>query len=142
MKTLIVEDDFTSRLLLQKILGAYGPYCLAEDGCQAVEAVRVALKLGKPFDLICLDIMMPEMDGQTALKQIRDLEEANGIESTCRAKIIMTTALADRANVINACQQQCDYYLIKPIDKARLLDEMRKLGLISLQEGGEGPCES
>lgn len=114
---------------------AYGPYVLAEDGGQAVEAVRVALKLGKPYDLICLDIMMPKTDGQTALKQIRELEEAKGIRSNCRAKVIMTTAHADRANVIEACQQQCDYYLVKPIDKARLLDELCELGLITLQKG-------
>ena len=142
MKTLIVEDDFTSRLLLRKILETYGPYHLAEDGRQAVEAVRFALVTGQPYDLICLDIMMPKMDGQAALKEIRALEETKGIVPACRAKVIMTTALADRANVIEAGMQHCDSYLVKPIDKARLLNKLRELGLIPSQEGEGKPCES
>ena len=130
MKTLIVEDDFTSSLLLQKILGAYGPYCLAKDGYQAVEAVRVALNLGKPFDLICLDIMMPELDGQAALMQIRDLEKAKGIWSSSGSKVVMTTALGDMKNVARAFEGFADAYLTKPIDKTKLLDTLRQLALI------------
>ena len=130
MKTLIVEDDYVSRLVLQTILGVYGPYFLAEDGQKAVEAVRVALRLLRPFDLICLDIMMPKMNGQEALRQIRELEEANGRGPERRAKIIMITAIADRDNVIEASQNQCDYYLVKPFDKTKLLKELHKLGLV------------
>jgi two-component system chemotaxis response regulator CheY len=130
MKTLIVEDDFTSRMLLQEFLQPYGPTHVAVNGTEAVEAVDTALADGVPYDLICLDIMMPEMDGQTALKHIRDLEEARGIFSTRGAKIVMTTALDDVKNVVNAFRGLCDTYLMKPIDRAELLKELRKLELI------------
>lgn len=130
MKTLIVEDDFTNRLLLQEFLLPYGLPQVAVNGVEAVEAVRTALEAGAPYDLVCLDIMMPEMDGQAALRRIRDLETARGIQSTKGMKIIMTTALDDVKNIVSAFSGLCDAYLIKPIDRAELLKELRKLKLI------------
>ena len=91
MKVLIVEDDFDSALLLQKLITQYGECRTAVNGREAVLAFHVALDAGQPYDLICLDIMMPEMDGQAALKGMRAMEEARGIASTHGAKIIMTT---------------------------------------------------
>ena len=78
MRTLIVEDDFTSRLLLQTYLSRYGECHVAINGKEAVEAFRMSKQNGSKYDLICMDIMMPEMDGQTALREIRALEEAGG----------------------------------------------------------------
>ena len=130
MKTLIVEDDFTSRLLLQELLKSYGPLHVAVNGKEAVEAAIAAREAGEPYDLICLDIMMPEMDGQEALRRIREQEEARNTLSSNGAKIVMTTALDDIKNVSAAYQSLCDGYLTKPIQKAKLLEELRKLELI------------
>lgn len=130
MKTLIVEDDFTSRLYLQEILKKYGPTSVAINGRDAVEAVRAAVESGAPFDLITLDIMMPEMDGQAALTEIRRVEETGGISAIYGAKVIMTTALGDSKNILTSFKGQCDVYLTKPVDKVKLLDALRKLKLI------------
>ena len=130
MKTLIVEDEFTSRALLREILKRYGVPDIAMNGKQAVDAVSAALQAGEPFDLICLDIVMPEMNGHEALKRIRQLEVEAGVETEKRAKVIMTTALADRSNVLEAIQGQCDYFLVKPIDSRALLEELRRMKLI------------
>ncbi len=130
MKTLIVEDDFTSRFLLQAILKDYGPAYIAVNGKEAVAAVGAALDAKEPFDLICMDIMMPEMDGQTALKAIRELEVARGILSSCGAKIVMTTALHDMKNIGAAFNGLADGYLTKPIDKAKLHQTLRDYNLI------------
>jgi len=130
VKTLIVEDEFTSRALLREILKRFGVPQIAVNGREGVEAVRTALEDGAPFDLICLDIMMPEMDGQEALRRIRTLETKAGIDAEKRAKVIMTTALADRNTVVEAINAQCDYFLVKPIDGRVLLDELRRFGLI------------
>jgi two-component system chemotaxis response regulator CheY len=129
MRTLIVEDDFTSRLLMQEILNRYGPTHIAANGREAVEAVKVALDKNEFYDLICMDIHMPEMDGQTSLKHIRKLEEDRGIFSTDGAKIVMTTALNDMHNVAQSFNGLCDAYMVKPIDRAKLLAHLRKLGL-------------
>jgi two-component system chemotaxis response regulator CheY len=130
MKTLIVEDEITSRVLLRELLKRFGLPHVAMNGKEAVAAVSTAILAGDPYDLICLDIMMPEMDGQEALKRIRQLETGAQIPAEKRAKVIMTTALADRDNVLEAIQGQCDYFLVKPIDGRALLDELRLLGLI------------
>ena len=130
MKTLIVEDDFTSRLLLQELLKSYGPSHIAVNGEEAVKAVNVALEAGEHYDLICLDIMMPKMDGHEALRIFRDQEEARGIRSSEGAKIVMTTALNDIQSVMEAYRNLCDGYLTKPIEKAKLLEELRNLKLI------------
>lgn len=130
MKTLIVEDDFTSRLLMQEILKDHGPAHVAINGEEAVTAVRQALEAEDHYDLICLDIMMPEMDGQEALRRIRELEEAHGILSSSGAKIIMTTSLNDMKNVGDAFNSLCDAYLVKPIQKGQLLEQLRELTLI------------
>lgn len=131
MKILIVEDDFTSRLLLQTILSAYGECHIAVNGKEAIDAFALALEEGKPYQLICLDVMMPEVDGMEALKIIRDLEEAKGINSSVGVKIIMTTALGDPKNVIGAFKSLCDAYLVKPVNKSKLLDYLRSFGLIA-----------
>lgn len=130
MKTLIVEDDFTSRVLLQKLLEGYGTCHFAVNGREAVDATRLAIEEGEPYDLICMDIMMPVMDGQKALGEMRHLEETTVVSGPYRAKIIMTTAVADKTNVIKACEQRCDGFLVKPIQKARLEEYLRKLELI------------
>ena len=130
MKTLIVEDDPISSLPLQEFLNSYGPTQIVVNGEEAVETVRVALEAGEPYDLICLDIMLPEMDGHEVLQQIRALEEARDISLTCGAKIVMTTTLGDIKNVAAAYRELCDGYLVKPIGKAKLLDELRRLRLI------------
>jgi two-component system, chemotaxis family, chemotaxis protein CheY len=130
LKTLVVEDDFTSRLLLQELLKSYGVSHIAVNGKEAVAAVRAALEAGEPYGLVCLDFMMPEMDGQQALEGIRALEQGRGIVSTRGAKIVMTTALGDMKNVDAAYMSLCDAYLTKPIRKAKQIEALRELGLI------------
>ena len=131
MKTLIVEDDFTSRLLLQKILSPFGECTLATNGEEAVQAFMDSkTQSAAPYDLICLDIMMPGMDGQTALGKIREIEKDVGIEHGKGAKIIMMTALKDKKNVMTAFYEFCDAYMVKPIDKAKLMEHLRNFELL------------
>lgn len=130
MKYLIVEDDFAGRRLLQRYLSDYGECDIAVDGKEAVEAFRQALEDNEPYDLICLDIMMPNMDGRDALKAIRQIENERGIRGLDGVKVIMTTALGDSKNVVGSFREGCEAYIVKPIEKKKFLEEMEKLGLI------------
>ncbi len=130
LRVLLVEDDFASRLLLQSFLSRYGECHIAVNGKEAVEAFRSALDEGQSYGLICMDIMMPEMDGREAVRQVRALEEARGIFSTRGAKIVMTTAVNDFREVVRCFQDLCDAYLTKPISLVKLLRQMRSWQLI------------
>ena len=130
MKGLIVEDDFTSRKLLLAFLGKHGSCDVAVDGKEAINAFETAFRDGDPYDLICLDIMMPEIDGHGVLRSIRDFEEKNHVLPEKRVKIVMTSALGDPKNVLNAFQSGCEAYLEKPLDKSSLMTELQKLGLV------------
>jgi two-component system, chemotaxis family, chemotaxis protein CheY len=130
LRCLLVEDDFTSRLVLQTFLSRYGECHIAVNGREAVEAFRSAFEQGQRYDLICMDIMMPEMDGREAVRQMRAFEEAHGVLSTYGAKIIMTTALDNVKEVIRSFQVLCDAYLVKPIDLAQLLALMKTYRLV------------
>lgn len=130
MKTLVVEDDCTSREVMKKLLQPYSDVDVAANGDEAVEAVQRALDGGEPYDLICLDIMMPIMDGQEALEHIRQIEETSGICAGKGSKIIMTTALSDKRSIMRAFNSQCEGYIVKPIEKAKLLDQLRTLGIL------------
>jgi len=131
MRVLVVEDDFTSRKILQKILAPFGEVHIAVNGLEAVEAFTQSLDDNHSYDLICMDIMMPEMDGQTALKRIRALEKDRGVPPPDEVKIIMTTALDDPKNVVEAYYKGgATSYVPKPIDKHMLLHLIKTLGLI------------
>ena len=93
-------------------------------------AFREAQKSNQYYDLICMDIMMPEMDGRTAVREIRALEEANGILSTKGVKIIMTTAVDDVKSVMLSYKALCDAYLFKPIDTQKLLEHIKEFHLV------------
>jgi len=131
MRMLVVEDDFTSRKILQKILGPYGEIDIAVNGLEAVQAFFQSLDDNNRYDLICMDIMMPEMDGQTALRKIREIEKDRGIPPAQEVKVIMTTALDDPKNVVEAYYKGgATSYVPKPIDKHMLLHLLKNLGLI------------
>lgn len=110
LKVLIAEDDDTSQMLISKSVRSISKEILkAKTGIEAVEICRT----NPDVDLILMDIQMPEMDGYTATRKIR--------EFNANVKIIAQTAYAltgDKEKAINA---GCDNYITKPISKDHLL---------------------
>lgn len=130
MKILLAEDDFVTRKFMTGFLSKYGECDVTVDGMEAVDAFMMALEEDKPYDLICLDVMMPVMDGYQALKSIRKIEKEHGISEDDMAKIIMTTALNEEKNVKKAFELGCTVYCAKPIDMAKLKSTLEMLELI------------
>lgn len=130
MKCLVVEDEFSTRLFLQKFLQKYGEVHIAANGREAVEAVHLALSEGEPYDLITMDMMMPEMTGLEALNKIREVEATFEIMSGQGGKIIIVSALSDGKTIISSFKDQCDGYLVKPLDAQKLTNYLEEFKLI------------
>lgn len=129
MRILIAEDDYVSRKFLYKFMSRFGDCDVTVDGMEAIEVFLMALEEKKYYDLVCLDIMMPEVDGIKVLKTIRKLEAERSLPEEKKAKIIMTTALNATEEIYDSFDSGSEAYAVKPIDTARLEDVMSRLGL-------------
>ena len=128
MKYLIVDDDLINRKLLTALLKPYGACDISTNGREAVDAVVASMDASTPYDIIFLDIMMPEMNGHESLQEIRRLEAERGASLGKGAKIVMVTALGDSRNVLSAFSEGAEYYLVKPIQQKKLHDLMEEMG--------------
>jgi two-component system, chemotaxis family, chemotaxis protein CheY len=132
MRFLIVEDDFGSRRVLQALLKPYGICDVVVDGEEAIDAFKLAWEENDPYCAIFMDIMLPKLDGQKALLKIREIESAMGVSFRDEAKVIMTTALEDPKNVVEAFHKGgAASYLVKPITKEKLTAELIKAQVIT-----------
>ncbi|MEO5334012.1 MAG: response regulator [Magnetococcus sp. YQC-5] len=131
MKILIADDDTNSRMVLTTILSPYGECHEATNGTEAVAAFKRSLDENAPFQLVCMDIMMPEMDGQEAILAIRAEEKAHHVSANDETVVIMTSALDTLDSIIRSFDQGgCNAYLGKPIRKTALLEKLRNYSLI------------
>lgn len=130
MKILLAEDDFSTRKFMQKCLSKYGDCDVTVDGMEAMEAYRFGLEEEEPYDLVCLDVMMPVLDGYQALKGIRDIEKEKALDETKISKIVMVTALNDKRNVQKAFDLGCDAFSGKPFDPEKFEATLSELGLL------------
>ena len=116
-KILIVDDEEKNRKVLGVMLAHYGYDCAtAVDGAEA-------LAKAKEYDpdLIFLDIMMPEMDGYAACRELK------GDKATCEIPVVMVTALTDRGSRLKGLEAGASDFLTKPIDKNELLLRTKNL---------------
>ncbi|MGE5701209.1 MAG: response regulator [Clostridia bacterium] len=114
-KVLIVDDAAFMRMMIKEILTKNGYTVVGEasDGAQALEKYK---ELGP--DLVTMDITMPEMDGITALKEIKRLD--------ANARVIMCSAMGQQAMVIDAIQAGAKDFIVKPFQADRVLEAIKK----------------
>jgi two-component system chemotaxis response regulator CheY len=130
MRVLIVDDDFYSRVMLHDMMRPVAECHIAVNGEEALEAFKRALDAGRPYDLVCMDLVMPEMDGQQALREMRAYEEDLGLDDERRCKVIVISMLEDSRETNDAFfLGGADCFLVKPIDETRFMAEIRALGL-------------
>lgn len=130
LRILLAEDDFATRKFMLKFLEKYGDVDVTVDGMEAVDAFLMSLEDEEPYDLVCLDVMMPVMDGYQALMGIRNIEKQRNVAPEDMAKVIMTTALNDERNVKKAFELGCTVYSGKPLNVDKFQEVLTKLGLI------------
>lgn len=131
MKSLIVDDDHKNRKVLKAMVAELGECEAVDCGRNAVSAFKKAWEIWRPFNLILLDILMPEIDGKQVLRKIREIEIEKNISEPHRAKIIMVTALSEKKMVLECLRDGCNDYIVKPIDGRLLFEKIGKLGLMN-----------
>ncbi|WP_320007273.1 response regulator [Maridesulfovibrio sp.] len=130
---LVVDDDFGSRKILSTFLSRYMPCYIAKDGVEAIQAFSESLSGNTPrFDIIMLDIMMPNIDGLQACKAIRQLERSRNIDSFgSEAKIFIVSSLSDEKTIHKAVYEcHADSFIIKPVTFDALEKQMVRFKLI------------
>ncbi|MCP3900403.1 MAG: response regulator [Desulfobacteraceae bacterium] len=127
MKTLIVDDDFISRSKMEAIMESYGECVVAENGTEAISTFLTSLKDDKPFDIIMLDIAMPDMDGTEVLYNIRKIEKNHNNAEENQTKIIMVTSHSDKGHLVTCVQAGCDDYVVKPFNLKSISSKIEKI---------------
>jgi len=120
LRILIAEDDPVNRELLSKVLAPLGDCETASDGIETVEAVIQAHEEDRPFDVLCLDIMMPRVDGIMALRAIRDAEKHMKVPVGKRVKVIILSALNEEQARATGLDPLYEAYMEKPLDLTKL----------------------
>lgn len=130
MKILIADDDSGNSRILHSLLSEYGECNCVVNGQAAVFAFKKALSSGTPYALVMMDIMMPMLDGNEAVKEIRRAEKEMDVKKVNEVPIVMVTSLAEQKDVMKAMGSGASWYMIKPISKDNLLDVMKKYKLV------------
>jgi two-component system chemotaxis response regulator CheY len=130
LKFLIAEDNLISRRILQELLSTEGDCDIAVNGQEAIDSFAFGHESKRPYDVIFMDIMMPELDGMEALSAIRALETMMDIPPQLGVKVIITTALNEPRTVIKAFNEcGADAYIVKPLNRQKLVKELWALNL-------------
>ena len=128
MKCLIVEDELKSRHIFKDLLSSFGECDIAVNGQEAIDSFRLAHELKRPYDVIFMNVTMPVVDGLTALREIRCLEQRMEMPPGLKVKAVMMTAPGDPRSVIKAFKEgEANSFLVKPITKQKLDKEMATL---------------
>jgi two-component system chemotaxis response regulator CheY len=129
MRILVVDDDSVSRMKLSAILRGYGTCETADDGAEAIKLFEEAHKDLSAYDLITMDIEMPDMSGQDVVNKIRETEALLKLTNGQAAKILMVTAKTSLKEVSSSYYRGCNGYLTKPINPAAVAKALEELGI-------------
>ncbi|PAP81601.1 hypothetical protein B1759_09850 [Rubrivirga sp. SAORIC476] len=123
LNVLVAEDNVINQKVITRLLASLGvtPVVVA-DGNEAVTAIQSRAEAGRPFDIVLMDIMMPEMDGLTATRAIRALGT-----SFRQPHIIALTANVMQGDRERCLAAGCDAYLPKPVRRDQLVEALTHL---------------
>ena len=130
LNTLIIEDEPVASAIVKIALEGQSDYSVAESGDTALKMFSSSLSSKKYFNVVLIDIGLPDMNGKDILKKIDELEAKENVPQDKRVKKIMVTASSGKDDLFGSIRDQCDDYLLKPVTKEILLDKLRAVGVL------------
>lgn len=127
MRILVVDDESVSRRKMELIMRSFGQCETAESGSIAIESFVKAWENWSPYDLISLDLLMPEMNGDEVIQKIRDMEKEKSVPDDKRVRIMVVTSKSDKESIITCIQAGCNEYIIKPFDRHTVEGKLAKI---------------
>jgi two-component system chemotaxis response regulator CheY len=140
LNILIADDSSSARALLESMLSPYGHCDFALDGREAVARFQAALDQGRPYDIIFMDIHMPDMDGLKAARKIKDIQSR--FQGQSRTKVVMLSQIRDKETMLKSqLQIGVEMYLTKPLEKGTLQETLVNLELLDMPLDIERLCD-
>jgi two-component system chemotaxis response regulator CheY len=127
MKILVIDDEFVALARIKAFLKKIGDCDTSTNPKEALMQYRDAIEKGEPYNLVTIDIDMPQLDGFEVLKIMEQIERRLGVNP---AKKLMVSAGGTVDNVLAAKDMRCEGFIVKPIDKKSLFDKIRDMGFI------------
>jgi HD-like signal output (HDOD) protein/FixJ family two-component response regulator len=135
MRILVVDDELVSREKMKHIMSSLGECDEVASGQDALKAFLDARTDGKQYDLITLDISMPEMDGTEVLGRIRTLEKEDGTPKEGQVRIMMVTGSSEKDTILTCIKEGCNDYIMKPFNKETVVKKLEDSGLTKQSDG-------
>jgi two-component system chemotaxis response regulator CheY len=129
---LVVEDEDMSRLMLQDFLAEFSSCDVAVNGKEGLQMFENALNEGKPYDLMCVDLIMPEMNGLALVRKVREIEKTHPLFSDFRTRVFIITSSDstwDKADFL--LENLCDDYIVKPFSRGALSGSLHSHGMVN-----------
>lgn len=130
MRFLVVDDDIWANRLIAHTLEKHGEVVSTANGDEALAAIQESWSNAAAFDLVCLDIDMPGVDGHATLAAIRALEETRGVEPGRGVAVVMVSGHREPDHFFAAFREGCEAYLVKPVTAEKLLFHLHRLGVL------------
>jgi two-component system chemotaxis response regulator CheY len=131
MRILVVDDDFISRTQIKSLLSVYGDCDVAPSAEVSLLMIKDSLENQIPYDLVTMDVDMPNIKGQEAVHMIREMETALGIAGDAQMKIVMVTVKNKVKDVSAAYQENCSAYIVKPATAQNIKEVLATIGIVT-----------
>ncbi len=130
MKALVIDDVKQNCRVMQALLARYGTCDTAATGREGVASFHNAWKKVSPYELIILDIMLPDMDGLKVLEVVRKMEGAMNVAAEQRAHVLIVSSMDPSDHIMKARELGFDAWITKPIFHKELVEALRRCGLV------------
>ena len=127
MKTLVIDAEEAIKQSICGIFADTGACDGANDGNMGLELIKQAFEISQPYALIILDIVLPEIDGHTIIKQIRQWEIDRGIDTLNEAKILVVSRRRDEPTILRAFRNGATGWISKPVAMEEIVHKLNNL---------------